>query len=104
MEVIPIDQLRSAVSQAIMQACLGVDDTRGRGMVIDMPEEVDIQCTVVFGWQELEMRSVSEGTSEDTRTGGESTTRRESDTSESETLENTANGHDQTTENTYQYD
>ena len=103
MEVIPIEQLRSAVSQAILEACKGVSDTRDKGIVIDLPKEFDIQATIVFGWQSLEIRSESVAASEDTRSGGESTTRFEDGQSTTQTDERTANGHDQNGETTYEY-
>lgn len=104
MEVIPIEQLREAVAMAIMEACKGVDDVRGKGIIIDMPESVDFQCVVVTGWQSLEMRSESIGTSEDTRAGGETSTRTETSEAESQDTGRTASGHDQTSETQYGYD
>ena len=105
MEVIPMSLLRAAVANAILEACKGVSDARGRGIIVDLPSEIDFQATVIDynGWQSLEIRSESVAASEETRSGGESTTRFEDGQSTTQTDERTANGHDQNGETTYEY-
>lgn len=103
MDVLPIDQVRSAVAEAIMQACLGVDDVRGKGIIIDLPEFVDVQCVVVMEWQSLEIRSESTGTNEDKRAAEEKSTRSESQEGATQDSGRTASGHDQTSTREYGY-
>lgn len=80
----PIGDLRAAVNQAIDGIAAAVADQRGRGLLVDMPESIDFQANLIYGWQTLEMRVESIGVSAET-TGGTEASRRSEESEQNST-------------------
>lgn len=72
--IVPIGDLRKHISDVLEAIRYGVNDQRKTGLVVDMPEEVNFQCQVVFSFQALELRRESVVEGQDGRTGFESVT------------------------------
>lgn len=101
--IVPIDQLRNHISKVLEEIRFGVNEQRLTGLVVDMPEEVTFQCQVVFEFQSLAVRRVSETTEDSNRTEGSTTTDTGESTRESKGIQTGVTGHDQTETTKYKY-
>lgn len=94
--IVPIDQLDSHISKVLEKIRYGVAAQRNSGLICDMPEEVIFDCQVIFKFQSLAVRRVSEIVEDSNRTEGSTTTDSGTSTSQSSGTQNAATGHDQT--------
>ena len=102
-EFMPIGDLRSAVNQAIDSIAAAVADQRDRGLLVDMPEEIQFQANLIYGWQVLEMRSESVGVSAET-TGGTEASRRTEESEQTSTRRQFGEvAHDSQNQTDYKY-
>ena len=89
--IVPIAEMRNHISKVLEEIRYGVAAQRDTGLIVDMPEEVTFQCQVVFEFQSLAVRRVSETVEDSDRTQSETatdtgTTTRDSDSSQRATV------------------
>jgi hypothetical protein len=78
--IVPIEELRKHISRVLEEIRYGVAEQRNAGLVVDMPEEVEFQCQVIFEFQSHVVTSVSKQSEESQQTQKETS----SETSKSE--------------------
>jgi hypothetical protein len=96
--VIPIDQLESAIDQAVEKMARGVATLRAKGIMAEMDEEVSFQAVVVFDWQSLniakdevgETTGIQGGTTSEVQ-GGSTSSRQTGTTTSKQTGTTTSN-------------
>lgn len=69
--VIPIAQLPAFIDEAIAKVTEGVRLARERGILAELPKEIQIDAVVVTDWQALEVISKETGTSKEIGIGSE---------------------------------
>lgn len=101
--IVPIAELRNHISKVLEEIRYGVNEQRLTGLVVDMPEEVTFSCQVIFEFQSMAVRRVSETVEDSNRTEGSTTTDTGESIRESRGVQTGVTGHDQIEVSTYKY-
>ena len=96
--IVPIAELPNHISKVLEAIRYGVAEQRNAGLIVDMPEEVTFQCQVVFEFQSLAVRRVSETVEDSDRTQSESSKDIGSTTRSSDSYQRSTVGHNQSGE------
>jgi hypothetical protein len=70
--IVPIAELRKHISRVLEEIRYGVAEQRNDGLVVDMPDEVEFQCQVIFEFQSHIVKTTTEQTEESNQTQKES--------------------------------
>lgn len=101
--IVPIDQLRHHVNRVLEEIRYGVNAQRLSGLIVDMPEEVQFDCEVIFEFQSMEIRRASVTEGGDSRTQTEVATDTGETTRTGEQVQTSYQGHDQKTVENVEY-
>jgi hypothetical protein len=94
--IVPIAQLPNHISKVLEAIRYGVAEQRNAGLIVDMPEEVTFQCQVVFDFQSMAVRRVSETVEDSDRSEVGTVSDSGETTRESQSTQAAATGHNQT--------
>jgi hypothetical protein len=101
--IVPIAELRNHVDRVLEEIRHGVHAQRQKGLIVDMPDEVQFDCEVIFEFQSLEIRRASVTEGGDSRTQDEISTESGETTRTGEQSQTSYQGHDQKTVENVEY-
>jgi len=94
--IVPIAELRKHISRVLEEIRYGVNEQRLTGLLVDMPEEVQFQCQVIFEFQSHVVTTVSKQSEESNQTQQETSSETGETSRTSKDEQEAATSHKQT--------